>query len=148
VPGFYRLTAAAPAVGHAAPCWGVCLDKGALPHFPAHYVSDPADRDMLKLTQQEFTGLPQQLHLELLVSITLCLIGEAVVGLQYQVLQLRTKTAIAMPRRPARPAAWHPYHVSVCAHGHLSAATCSRLPSLRQHEADRAQQRTPVSVSC
>lgn len=39
-----------------------------------------ADRDMLKLTQQEFTGLPQQLHLELLVSMTLCLIGEALAG--------------------------------------------------------------------
>lgn len=34
-----------------------------------------ADRDMLKLTQQEFTGLPQQLHLELLASVALCLTG-------------------------------------------------------------------------
>lgn len=32
-------------------------------------------RDMLKLTQQEFTGLPQQLQLELLASLAVCLIG-------------------------------------------------------------------------
>jgi hypothetical protein len=31
---------------------------------------------MLKLTQQEFTSLPQQLSLELLVSVALCLFGE------------------------------------------------------------------------
>jgi hypothetical protein len=31
---------------------------------------------MLKLTQQEFTGLPQHLQLELLIGTALCLIGE------------------------------------------------------------------------
>eukprot|EP00775_Hariotina_reticulata_P012619 gene12619-12749_t len=30
---------------------------------------------MLTLTQQEFTGLPQQLQLELLVAVVLCCIG-------------------------------------------------------------------------
>lgn len=34
---------------------------------------------MLKLTQQEFTGLPQHLQLELLIGTALCLIGEQLV---------------------------------------------------------------------
>jgi len=41
-----------------------------------HLLLVSADRDMLKLTQQEFTGLPQQLQLELLASLAVCLIGE------------------------------------------------------------------------
>lgn len=35
-----------------------------------------ADRDMLKFTQQEFSGVPQHLQLELLLGTVLCLIGE------------------------------------------------------------------------
>lgn len=37
-----------------------------------------ADRDMLKLTQQEFSGLPQHLKLELAVATVLTLIGELI----------------------------------------------------------------------
>ena len=54
------------------------LPAAALMHPPTHcwLFVGAADRDMLKLTQQEFTGLPQQLHLELLASVALCLAGE------------------------------------------------------------------------
>ncbi|WIA12753.1 hypothetical protein OEZ85_006388 [Tetradesmus obliquus] len=37
-------------------------------------------RDMLKLTQQEFTGLPQHLQLELLIGTALCLIGGFIIS--------------------------------------------------------------------
>lgn len=98
---------------------------------------------MLKLTQQEFTGLPQQLHLELLVSITLCLIGEALLGpavddrSSNRSGQLADMLAQQLHMTPVRT------H-----HQYLSSATCRRLPCLRQHEANRAQQRNPVSVCC
>lgn len=40
----------------------------------------PADRDVLTLTQQDFTRLPQQLLLELLLSVALCLLGAQGMG--------------------------------------------------------------------
>lgn len=47
-----------------------------------------ADRDMLKLTQQDFTGPPQHLQLQLLVATVLCSIGAG---------------GAAAPRHGARP---------------------------------------------
>lgn len=122
-----------------------------------------ADRDMLKLTQQEFTGLPQQLHLELLASVVLCLTGEAA---ERGISALLTGVAshlcgscscaqsVEVPGERLISA-----RGCGCAAGVTQAPTNSfytpllllsclhrRLHGCRQHEAHCAQQRCPVST--
>jgi hypothetical protein len=58
-------------------CAWLLLHFSAACVCPPTSTTRPADRDLLKLTQQEFSGLPQQLQLELLVSTVLCMIGVA-----------------------------------------------------------------------
>lgn len=96
---------------------------------------------MLTLTQQEFTRLPQQLLLELLLSVALCLLGA-----QGRGLPSSTCTASVAPLLALTISPWFdPLPVDS-----LSACVLvpsRRLPGVWQHEADCAQQRRAVSVT-
>ncbi len=58
--------------------WGSCPEHGkraAVLTQPLHRLFLCSDRDVLKFTQQEYSGLPQNLQLEVLLGTVLCLIG-------------------------------------------------------------------------
>lgn len=64
-----------------------------------------ADRDLLKLTQQDFTRLPQHLQLELAIATVLCCIGDQHAREDYACLarEMRCRRLPLLPTLPAAP---------------------------------------------
>jgi len=105
---------------------------------------------MLTLTQQEFTGLPQQLQLELLVAVVLCCIGacnlvlDIVLSAAGWSFLLADGTMAMSPVLPVQVLLTITFIVQLLGFVHL--CFCRWSDIFRQHETYCAQQRSPVSA--